>query len=943
MVVAALLLLIWFRNGTMLAWAEGGIPFYNPIKDYFMTSTAWYEYQLGNAAPTTVASSPLYFILSGFEAIGTPPVAMQVTIFFALLTTSGVSMAYLAQELFGNRSRLVGLSSGLFYMLNPISMVLWHKFLLTYIFAYASFPLLFYLFVRLIHSRRYSYAFWFGVASLVFSYGLSSPGFIVPLAGSLILYSGYWIVSHRSYRNTIHAATATLTIIFLWFAMNSWWNLQLLFTAQYQFEQGFASSVSGDVATLNAVSINYHSSPDNLIRLIYWYYTSYGGEVPWGWFYSNPLVIAVGFVPLATGACALFFGRRKAAIFPAMLLGTIIYFAKGSAPPAPAIFLWLFSNFEVFRIFRNPVETFGTFIPLAFSPLIGIGIVAIATRLKSYLSRFCSSPATCKLPGAFGRIGSIVILLTLTSAYVYPMWTGAVFSTSSYTPTNNPSIGYSVVIPSDYSQVNSIMSKTPSLYRVMVLPLDNGGITYNWRYGYNGGDIADELYRVPAVSQSLTYSLFGTPYLTSSLNSAAVSDPANFWKLAAITNSRYIVVSNDVNATDRQLVNPAVIRSDFTGAYSASVSGGRVNLTSSHVSSIPSTEGDVSMAWADATPKYILSVSPTAAAQDNSVINATADPGNGGLGVWIQIPRNMTNMLSERYLEIWLRSSQGGSIYIEARDSLVHSATWDGRLNPNYSLRRGEWRLIVLPLDVPTEFINTPGTFDRGNVTKLLVGMTNLDHTLTNLEIGGMFLDQGSFSGSARNISLVGQFGQLTLYELDSSVFLPRIYPITGATIENSSGEFLSNLGEFNPADTAVVQSSEIQHNGISFPTSPLHKPNLSFQMVSPSLYDVQVNASSPYMLVLSETYNPLWRASGPWGTIPESNHFVVNGYANMWYITQLGVYHLQLRFTPNNYLTYGTIIGLFVAILTFIGTYRTGLKRTAKRIVSKAYFRVYL
>jgi hypothetical protein len=349
------------------------------------------------------------------------------------------------------------------------------------------------------------------------------------------------------------------------------------------------------------------------------------------------------------------------------------------------------------------------------------------------------------------------------------------------------------------------------------------------------------------------------------------------------------------------------------------------------------------MAWADATPKYILSVSPTAAAQDNSVINATADPGNGGLGVWIQIPRNMTNMLSERYLEIWLRSSQGGSIYIEARDSLVHSATWDGRLNPNYSLRRGEWRLIVLPLDVPTEFINTPGTFDRGNVTKLLVGMTNLDHTLTNLEIGGMFLDQGSFSGSARNISLVGQFGQLTLYELDSSVFLPRIYPITGATIENSSGEFLSNLGEFNPADTAVVQSSEIQHNGISFPTSPLHKPNLSFQMVSPSLYDVQVNASSPYMLVLSETYNPLWRASGPWGTIPESNHFVVNGYANMWYITQLGVYHLQLRFTPNNYLTYGTIIGLFVAILTFIGTYRTGLKRTAKRIVSKAYFRVYL
>jgi hypothetical protein len=476
------------------------------------------------------------------------------------------------------------------------------------------------------------------------------------------------------------------------------------------------------------------------------------------------------------------------------------------------------------------------------------------------------------------------------------------------------------------------MSGTPGLYRVMVLPLNNGGVTYNWKYGYNGGDIADELYRVPAVSQSLTYSLFGTPYLTSSLNSEAVSDPTNFWKLAAITNTRYIVVSNDLNTTDRQLVGADLIRNDLSGAYSPSVLGGRVNVTNSHTSLIPSTEGDVSMAWTAATPKYILSVSPMAVAQDNPVINATAYPGNGGLGVWIQIPSNMTNTLSERYLEIWLRSSQGGSIYIEARDSLVHSAVWDGRVNPNYSLRKDEWRLLVLPLDVPSEFINTPGTFDRGNVTKILVGMTNLGPTLTNLQVGGVFLDQGSFGGPARNISLVGQYGQLTLYQLDSSAFLPRIYSINGAAIEKSPGEVLSNLGEFNPVDAAFVQSSEIQNKGISLPTSSLLKPNLSFHMLSPSLYDVQVNAQGPYMLVLSETYNPLWSATGPWGTIPETNHFVVNGYANMWYITQPGVYHLQLRFLPNNYLTYGAVIALLSSILTFIGVYRKALGRVALR-----------
>jgi hypothetical protein len=215
--------------------------------------------------------------------------------------------------------------------------------------------------------------------------------------------------------------------------------------------------------------------------------------------------------------------------------------------------------------------------------------------------------------------------------------------------------------------------------------------------------------------------------------------------------------------------------------------------------------------------------------------------------------------------------------------------------------------------------------------------MTNLSHVLTKLEIGGVFLDQGDFSGPARNISLVGQYGQLTMYQLNASVFLPRIYSTTGATIENSTGEFLSNLGEFNPADTVVVQSSEIQRNGVSLPTSSLRKPNLSFHMVSPSQYDVQVDASGPYILVLSETYNPLWVASGPWGSVPEANHFVANGYANMWYVSRPGVYELQLRFVPNNYVTYGAVIALLVLTLTFIAAYRTTLKRVTPKIWFKA------
>jgi hypothetical protein len=211
--------------------------------------------------------------------------------------------------------------------------------------------------------------------------------------------------------------------------------------------------------------------------------------------------------------------------------------------------------------------------------------------------------------------------------------------------------------------------------------------------------------------------------------------------------------------------------------------------------------------------------------------------------------------------------------------------------------------------------------------------MTTLDHTLTNFEIGGIFLDQGQYFGPARNISLVGQYGELTLYELNSSAFLPRIYATSGMMVVNSTRDFLSNLDLFDPTRNVMIQSSEMQRQKIPLPTSGGQEPTLSFQMISPSQYDVRVSASSGFMLVLSETYNPLWIASGPWGTVPESNHFIVNGYANMWYITQRGSYSLRLSFLPNHYLTYGTLVALLAAILGFTAVYAKSVKRFALKL----------
>lgn len=316
----------------MLAWAEGGIPFYNPSKDFYSTHTAWFEYQLGTAAPTVVSSSPFYLLLSFFQMLGVAPVITQIITFLILLAIQGLGMSLLSQELFGKKSLIVGLSSGLFYMLNPISMVIWHKFLLTFIFAYSAYPVVFYTFVRMLKSRRYVYGFGFAVITLIFSYGLSSPLFIIPLWISLFIYTVYFVVSDRSLRVFLFALRAFSVTLLLWFALNAWWILQMIPSAEYQFAQGFSSTITGDLNTLNVISIDYHSTLDYLLRLIYWFYTLNSQQVTWSWFYSNEVVIVLGLVPLLLGLIALILEKRRVAVFPFLLLAVIIWFSKGSGP-----------------------------------------------------------------------------------------------------------------------------------------------------------------------------------------------------------------------------------------------------------------------------------------------------------------------------------------------------------------------------------------------------------------------------------------------------------------------------------------------------------------------------------------------------------------------------------------------------------------------------------
>jgi hypothetical protein len=109
------------------------------------------------------------------------------------------------------------------------------------------------------------------------------------------------------------------------------------------------------------------------------------------------------------------------------------------------------------------------------------------------------------------------------------------------------------------------------------------------------------------------------------------------------------------------------------------------------------------------------------------------------------------------------------------------------------------------------------------------------------------------------------------------------------------------------------------------------YTPNITSQRINPTKYQVHVNTTQPFSLVLSESYHPLWRAyygKTNWietffkKPIGDDNHFEVNGYANAWYIDKVGDYDITLYFKTQSMFYIGVVIsGLgLIGGISYIG-----------------------
>jgi len=93
----------------------------------------------------------------------------------------------------------------------------------------------------------------------------------------------------------------------------------------------------------------------------------------------------------------------------------------------------------------------------------------------------------------------------------------------------------------------------------------------------------------------------------------------------------------------------------------------------------------------------------------------------------------------------------------------------------------------------------------------------------------------------------------------------------------------------------------------------------INYTQINPTRYEIKVNNSvGSFYLIFSETYDHDWKALvDVEGELSEEYHFIVNGFANAWYINKTGSFTITLEYIPQRLYDFGLKVSfLTIAIL---------------------------
>jgi len=483
------------------------------------------------------------------QQIGLSLVVIEKLEFCLLVFISGVSMYVLASKLLNqvvDKLRVASLISAVFYIANPYSItVVWPR--LTGIYTYSLAPLFVVVLLAGLNSTRSSFYF-ASVNALVwilFSAGLTNPGFWIPLW--LVLFSFFLFYSFKQFlkkdwQNLVRGARLFFMFMSVWLLVNLYWILPLLPSLSPTYESATASGAFEEVLLWKSA----YTTVINVVRLMasWTLYSSYGSGPYFSWaqLYMTAPFIAISvllpvlvFFPLLT--------ERKGRIHFLSLLAVVgIFLAKGAADPLGSTYLFAFERVPFSGLFRDSFEKFGVVIVLPYSILLGNGFSAMTSRMNSgpFLKHTRSNCARW-LKNSIA-LALILVLLVLSA---FPFYTGELFESGS------PQIPSArIKVPEYYSEASRWLNSFDGDYSMFVLPpaIEAQTCAYSWSSGYFGSDPLDEYYfRYRILGYTTGYPLAdGVQNHTARLlvSGQAINGTST---VLGFLNARYILIHDDWN------------------------------------------------------------------------------------------------------------------------------------------------------------------------------------------------------------------------------------------------------------------------------------------------------------------------------------------------------------------------------------------------------------
>lgn len=829
---------IWFRNGLIHGGGEEGVLFYNPQKALQLSSSVWAEFITGSSIAIWLPKSPVIYLAFIFQKIGLPPVVFQMIFFYFLMEIGILSVYFLTSNLLEKNGKSISLIAALFYLFNPFSFSqIWGRSLSTQYFAFSFLPLALLLFYLGIKRRKYIFGILIALISAAMATSYEFLTFIIVFWLVLLIFLvTYVVVSKNKTREMYFGVTFIVLTFVLWCLFNCWWLIPLLtsFGGAYS---GNSSLGADNVGSLLGVSRSF--TPDVIVRLLHKGY--FFDSTAFSQIYSTILFQVISFIPLFFVVFGLFkILRNKEVIkfsFFILLLFIGLAVSLGANPPLGWLFVWFFKHITPLQAFRNPFEKFGLVYALGYSVIFAYGLIYFSAEKK------------------FKNFIIVLVVILTCGIYAWPMWTGRVIA--------GPDKKIGLDIPTYYNDLRDFLKDKTGDYRLLMTPIWSGdGAYYQWNTGgrYQGSDPMLYMLDQPVISNGAR-----GPFYDFIANIRKYMDRMDVVSTLSLLRTKFLI--------DRQ---DAIMITDT-----------EKNQYQSLTSKIYPPQG------IENSHKSICQ-------------NMAADSKANGLA-WVicHIPKENSDLSKIRYLHIKIKTSLPAKVEVALRDTKSIRVVWHGRVDSDYRTGTNDWQYITLPLNIPSE--NDP-TMDLSKADILEVWAFLKDQSeksVDKIEISEIKLDPGT-AKDINEFRKVAEFGKLVVFE--PTYFNPP--PEFGLLSEidqvsNFTQLFEETSKRRNLTDKlGFILDSQNTEKTLQILPKQTNMQIIDKNKISNTRYWLKVSeASEGGLLLLSKTFDPGWKVipgvdkeilSGnifddlkilKMGVLPEDQHFLVNGYANLWKI----------------------------------------------------------